>query len=302
MNRIHTVLVANRGEIAIRVIRACNELGIRTIAIYSKEDIFSLHRYKADEAYLLDEEKSPVDAYLDIETIVRIAKKHGADAIHPGYGFLSENINLAKRCKEEDLIFIGPNIEHLSMFGDKINARAQAVAAGLPVIPGSNGPVNNVEDVKAFAEHYGYPFIIKAILGGGGRGMRIVRTAASIEDSYHRAKSEALASFGDDQIYLERLLEYPKHIEVQIIGDQYGNTVHLYERDCSVQRRHQKVIEIAPSISLSDELRHEICNSAVKLMKAVGYISAGTVEFLVTPDQQFYFIEVNPRSQVEHTI
>jgi len=302
MKTIHTVLIANRGEIAIRIIRACNELGIRTIAIYSKEDIFSLHRYKADEAYLIGEDKSPVDAYLDIEGILRIAKNRGADAIHPGYGFLSENINLAIRCKEEGIVFIGPEIEHLSMFGDKINARAQAVAAGLPVIPGSNGPVQSLEDVKDFAERYGYPFIIKAILGGGGRGMRIVRTAASIEESYARAKSEAKASFGDDQIYLERLLECPKHIEVQIIGDQHGNIIHLYERDCSVQRRHQKVIEIAPSVSLPDELRHDICNAAVKLMKAVGYLSAGTVEFLVTPDNQFYFIEVNPRVQVEHTI
>ncbi|SDF65262.1 pyruvate carboxylase [Sporomusa acidovorans] len=302
MKKIKTVLVANRGEIAIRVIRACYELGIHTIAIYSKEDIFSLHRYKADEAYLVGENKSPVDAYLDIEGIIKIAKAHGADAIHPGYGFLSENINLAKRCKEEEIIFIGPTIEHLAMFGDKINARTQAVAAGLPVIPGSNGPVHSVEDVKAFAANYGYPFIIKAILGGGGRGMRIVRSAAAIEESYLRAKSEAKASFGDDQIYLERLLEFPKHIEVQILGDQQGNVIHLYERDCSVQRRHQKVIEIAPSISLSDELRHEICNAAVKLMKTVGYVSAGTVEFLVTPDQQYYFIEVNPRVQVEHTI
>lgn len=302
MKKIQTVLVANRGEIAIRVMRACNELGIRTIAIYSKQDIFSLHRYRADEAYLIGEDKSPVDAYLDIEAILRIAKSRGVDAIHPGYGFLSENINLAIRCKEEGITFIGPNIDHLAMFGDKINARAQAVTAGLPVIPGSNGPVNSVEDVKAFAERYGYPFIIKAILGGGGRGMRIVRSADSLEDSYLRAKSEAKASFGDDQIYLERLIENPKHIEVQILGDQHGNVIHLYERDCSVQRRHQKVIEIAPSISLPEKLRQEICAAAVKLMKAVGYISAGTVEFLVTPDQQFYFIEVNPRIQVEHTI
>jgi len=302
MKKIQTVLVANRGEIAIRVMRACNELGIRTIAIYSKEDIFSLHRYRADEAYLIGEDKSPVDAYLDIEAILRIAKSREVDAIHPGYGFLSENINLAIRCKEEGITFIGPTIEHLAMFGDKINARTQAIAAGLPVIPGSDGPVHSVEDVKDFAKRYGYPFIIKAILGGGGRGMRIVRSADSIEDSYLRAKSEAKAAFGDDQIYLERLIENPKHIEVQILGDHYGDVIHLYERDCSVQRRHQKVIEIAPSISLPQKFRQEICDAAVKLMAAVGYISAGTVEFLVTPDQKFYFIEVNPRIQVEHTI
>lgn len=302
MKKIQTVLVANRGEIAIRVMRACNELAIRTIAIYSKEDIFSLHRYRADEAYLIGETKGPVDAYLDIEDILRIAKNRGVDAIHPGYGFLAENINFAKRCQEEGILFIGPEIRHLAMFGDKINARAQAVAAGLPVIPGSDGPVSCLEEVKAFGERYGYPLIIKAILGGGGRGMRIVRTAAEVEEAYLLTKSEAKASFGDDQIYLERLLENPKHIEVQILGDQHGNIIHLYERDCSVQRRHQKVIEIAPSISITQELRHAICNAAVKLMKKVGYVNAGTVEFLVTPDQQFYFIEVNPRIQVEHTI
>ncbi|BBB92193.1 MAG TPA: pyruvate carboxylase [Methylomusa anaerophila] len=302
MKKIHTVLVANRGEIAIRVFRACNELGIRTIAIYSKEDIFSLHRYTADEAYLIGEGKGPIGAYLDIEGIMEIAKKRGVDAIHPGYGFLSENINLAKRCAEEGFIFIGPEMQHLQMFGDKINARKKAVEVGLPVIPGSDGPVTDIEEVKTFAAQHGFPFIIKAILGGGGRGMRIVRTAAALEESYHRAKSEAQSSFGNDEIYLEKLIEYPKHIEVQILGDKFGNIVHLFERDCSVQRRHQKVIEIAPSISLSNELRLSICNAAVKLMRHVGYISAGTVEFLVTSDQSFYFIEVNPRIQVEHTI
>ncbi len=302
MKKIQTVLVANRGEIAIRVMRACKELDIRTIAIYSKEDIFSLHRYRADEAYLLPEDKSPVDAYLDIESILKIAKDRCVDAIHPGYGFLSENINLAKHCKEQGLLFIGPEIEHLSMFGDKINARAQAVAAGLPVIPGSDGPVKSLEDVKAFAARFGYPFIIKAILGGGGRGMRIVRTPAALEESYWRAKSEAKACFGNEDIYLERLLEFPKHIEVQILADRYGNVVHLYERDCSVQRRHQKVIEIAPALTLPNDLRKAICDAAVKLMKRVGYVNAGTVEFLVTPDNKFYFIEVNPRIQVEHTI
>ncbi|WP_425057748.1 Pyruvate carboxylase [Sporomusa carbonis] len=302
MKRIKTVLVANRGEIAIRVVRACHELGIRTVAIYSKEDLFSLHRFKADEAYLVGEGKKPVEAYLDIEGILAIAKANKVDAIHPGYGFLSENKDFARRCQEEGFIFIGPSLAHLDMFGDKINARFQAEQAGLPVIPGSNGPVGSLEEVKAFAARYGYPFIIKAIMGGGGRGMRIVRNQATLADGYHRAKSEAKASFGNDEVYVEKLLERPKHIEVQILGDQYGNIVHLYERDCSVQRRHQKVVEIAPSLSLSPELRQEICNAAVKLMKNVGYISAGTVEFLVTPDGNYYFIEVNPRIQVEHTI
>ncbi|MDF2929380.1 MAG: cfiB, partial [Anaerospora sp.] len=302
MKNIGTILVANRGEIAIRVFRACHELGIRTVAIYSKEDKLSLHRYKADEAYLIGADKGPIEAYLDIEGILAIARKHGVDAIHPGYGFLSENSNLAKRCAEEGFRFIGPELEHLIMFGDKINARKQAALAGIPMIPGSDGPVFSLDDVRAFAGVYGYPIIIKATLGGGGRGMRIVRNAASLEESYYRAKSEAKAAFGNDEIYLEKLLENPKHIEVQILGDTYGNIVHLYERDCSVQRRHQKLVEVAPSISLPAELRSAICNSAVQLMKSVGYVSAGTVEFLVAPDNQFYFIEVNPRIQVEHTI
>jgi pyruvate carboxylase len=302
LNKIKTVLVANRGEIAIRVFRACNELGIRTVAIYSKEDIFSLHRYKADEAYLVGAGKKPTEAYLDLEDILVIAKEHGVDAIHPGYGFLSENSTLAKRCQEEGFIFIGPTPEHLHMFGDKINARKQAIAADIPVIPGSDGPVNNVAAVQAFADQFGYPIIIKASLGGGGRGMRIVRTPTSLAEAFQRAKSEALTSFGNDEVYVEKLLEHPKHIEVQVLGDTQGNLIHLYDRDCSVQRRHQKVVEIAPALALPEELRLEICATAVKLMKEVGYVSAGTVEFLVTPDHHYYFIEVNPRVQVEHTI
>ncbi|HMM22463.1 MAG TPA: pyruvate carboxylase [Selenomonadales bacterium] len=302
MNRIKTVLVANRGEIVIRVFRACNELGIRTVAIYSQEDVLSLHRYKADEAYLIGEGKGPVEAYLDIEGIIKIAKENNVDAIHPGYGFLSENANLAKRCAEEGLIFIGPELAHLTMFGDKINARAQAKAAGIPMIPGSDGPVSGLAEVERFAAEYGYPIIIKAVLGGGGRGMRIVHDPATLADAYQRACSEAKAAFGSDEVYLEKLLEHPKHIEVQVLGDQYGNIVHLYERDCSVQRRHQKLVEAAPAAALPDWLRLDICDAAVKLMKNVGYVNAGTVEFLVTPDNRFYFIEVNPRIQVEHTI
>ena len=301
IKRINKVLVANRGEIAIRVFRACTELNIRTVAIYSKEDTGSYHRFKADEAYLIGEGKKPIDAYLDIEGIIALAKKVDVDAIHPGYGFLSENIQFAKSCEEEGLIFIGPNSEHLSMFGDKVKAREQAVNAGLPVIPGSDGPVQTLDEVVEFGENHGYPIIIKASLGGGGRGMRIVRNEKSVKEAYERAKSEAKAAFGNNEIYVEKLIENPKHIEVQIIGDQHGNIVHLYERDCSVQRRHQKVVEVAPSLSLSEELRHEICDAAVRLMKNVNYINAGTVEFLVT-NNEFYFIEVNPRVQVEHTI
>jgi pyruvate carboxylase len=301
LNKIKKVLVANRGEIAIRVFRACTELNIRTVAIYSKEDLGSYHRYKADESYLIGEGKKPIDAYLDIEGIIELAKRVGVDAIHPGYGFLSENILFAKRCMEEGIIFIGPTSEHLHMFGDKVRAREQAVNAGLPVIPGSDGPVRSLEEVREFGDKHGYPIIIKAALGGGGRGMRIVRNAYSLQEGYDRAKSEAKAAFGSDEVYVEKLIEHPKHIEVQIIGDQYGNIVHLYERDCSIQRRHQKVVEVAPSLSLSPELRDEICEAAVSLMKNVNYINAGTVEFLVK-DNEFYFIEVNPRIQVEHTI
>ncbi|WP_025949704.1 pyruvate carboxylase [Geobacillus thermocatenulatus] len=299
--RIRKVLAANRGEIAIRVFRACTELDIRTVAIYSKEDAGSYHRYKADEAYLVGEGKKPIEAYLDIEGIIEIAKAHDVDAIHPGYGFLSENIQFAKRCREEGIIFIGPNEEHLDMFGDKVKARHAAMKAGIPVIPGSDGPVGGLEDVVRFAETHGYPIIIKAALGGGGRGMRIVRSKSEVKEAFERAKSEAKAAFGSDDVYVEKLVEKPKHIEVQILGDHEGNIVHLYERDCSVQRRHQKVVEVAPSVSLSDELRERICEAAVRLMRSVGYVNAGTVEFLVSGDE-FYFIEVNPRIQVEHTI
>ena len=302
MKKIKKVLVANRGEIAIRIFRACTELHIRTVAIYSKEDTGSYHRYKADEAYLVGEGKKPIDAYLDIDSIIEIAKRNDVDAIHPGYGFLSENIAFAKRCEQEGIIFIGPTSEHLKMFGDKVQARTQAIKAELPVIPGSDGPVNSYEEVEAFGKNYGFPFIIKASLGGGGRGMRIVRSLGELRESYDRAKSEAKSAFGNDEVYVEKFIENPKHIEVQIFGDKTGNVIHLYERDCSVQRRHQKVVEVAPSVSLSTDLREKICLAAVQLMKNVDYINAGTVEFLVTESGEFYFIEVNPRVQVEHTI
>ena len=301
MRKIKTVLVANRGEIAIRVFRACNELGIHTIAIFSKEDTLSLHRNKADEAYLVGRGKGPVEAYLDIEDIMRIAHEHNVDAIHPGYGFLSENAELAKRCAEEGFIFIGPRVEHLIMFGDKVNARAQAKLAEISMIPGSDGPISSVEEVRAFGETYGYPILIKAVNGGGGRGMRAVSSPEEVDTAYALAKSEALKAFGNDEIYLEKYLKDPKHIEVQILGDGHGEIIHLFERDCSVQRRHQKVVEMAPAVFVNPELRQRICDAAVKLMRNVDYISAGTVEFLVTGDD-FYFIEVNPRIQVEHTV
>ena len=302
MRKINTVLVANRGEIAIRVFRACKELGIRTIAIYSQEDTLSLHRTLADEAYVVGAGKSPTEAYLDIDDIVRIAKEHDVDAIHPGYGFLSENSHLAERCIQEGITFIGPSVQHLIMFGDKLNARKQAQLADIPMIPGSNGTVNSMEEVLEFGDKYGYPIIIKAVNGGGGRGMRVVHNREDAITAYDMAKSEAKKAFGNDDIYLEKYLLDPKHIEVQIIGDRQGNVMHLFERDCSVQRRHQKLVEIAPAFALPLEQRKAICECAVKLMKNVNYYSAGTVEFLATPDGKFYFIEVNPRIQVEHTV
>lgn len=301
MTVINKVLVANRGEIAIRVFRALTEMKIKTVAIYSREDSGSYHRYKADESYLVGAGKKPIDAYLDIEGIIAIAKECGADAIHPGYGFLSENLQFSQRCEQEGIIFIGPASRHLDMFGDKVKARTQAIAAGIPVIPGTDGPVASLAEVEQFADTYGYPVMIKAALGGGGRGMRLVESVEAVAEAYERAKSEAKAAFGSDEVYVEKAIIQPKHIEVQIIGDTHGNIVHLYERDCSIQRRHQKVVEIAPSISITEHLRHRICDAAVQLMKNVGYINAGTVEFLVAGDA-FYFIEVNPRVQVEHTI
>jgi len=301
VKKIDKILVANRGEIAIRIFRACTELKIQTVAIYSQEDSGSFHRYKADESYLVGKGKKPIDAYLDIEDIIRIAKDSNVDAIHPGYGFLSENVHFARRCEEEEIVFIGPTSQHLDMFGDKVKARTQAIAAGIPVIPGTDGPVESLEEVEEFSKTAGFPLMIKASLGGGGRGMRIVRSHEELASSYERAKSEAKAAFGSDEMYVEKFVEKPKHIEVQILGDSEGNVIHLYERDCSIQRRHQKVVEIAPSNSISNELRNEICDAAVKLMKNIDYINAGTVEFLVA-NNEYYFIEVNPRIQVEHTI
>lgn len=301
MRNINKLLVANRGEIAIRIFRAATELDIQTVAIYSNEDKGSLHRYKADESYLVGEDLGPADSYLNIERIIEVAKRAEVDAIHPGYGFLSENETFARRCKEEGIKFIGPRLEHLDMFGDKVKARETAIKADLPVIPGTDGPVETFDAAKSFAEEAGYPLMIKATSGGGGKGMRIVRNADELEDAFHRAKSEAEKSFGNSEVYIERYIDNPKHIEVQIIGDEHGNIVHLYERDCSVQRRHQKVVEVAPSVGLTEEMRERICDAAVDLSNKIDYVNAGTVEFLVS-GEEFFFIEVNPRVQVEHTI
>lgn len=301
MNKIKKVLIANRGEIAIRIGRACKELGINTVSIYSKEDIGTLHRQKTDESYLIGEDLGPIEAYLDIEGIIALAKEKSVDAIHPGYGFLSENETFARRCQEEGIIFIGPELRHLEMFGNKTRARETAISAGLPVIPGSEGIIQSLAEAEAFAAITGYPLMIKAVSGGGGKGMRIVHSASELAESYERAKSEAKSSFGDDRLYIEKYIANPKHIEVQILGDQHGNVIHLYERDCSIQRRHQKVVEVAPSFGLQPEMRQKLTDASLKLMQHVGYVNAGTVEFLVA-DDEFYFIEVNPRVQVEHTI
>jgi pyruvate carboxylase len=296
------ILVANRSEIAIRVFRACTELGIRTLGIFSKEDRTALHRYKADETYALDERLEPIKAYLDIPGIISIAKRHGADAIHPGYGFLSENAAFARACEEAGIVFIGPSPALLDMMGDKTAARKQAQQVGLPVVPGTDAPVAGPDAAVAIASKIGYPVILKASYGGGGRGMRVARTDAELREFFSQAEREATAAFGRGEIFLEKFIESPKHIEVQILADAHGHTVHLYERDCSVQRRHQKVVEIAPSPHLDDKLRATLCDEAVRLCQAVGYVNAGTVEFLVDKHGAHYFIEMNPRVQVEHTV
>ena len=301
MKQIKKLLIANRGEIATRIIRACKEIGITTVAIYSKEDISSLHRQRADESYLIGKDLCPIEAYLDIEGIIRLAKEHEIDAIHPGYGFLSENLTFAQRCEEEGIIFVGPEVRHLEMFGNKTRARETALDAGLPVIPGTDGAIKDLSEAEAFAEISGYPLMMKAVSGGGGKGMRIVNSPDELAEAYQRAKSEAKTSFGDDSLYVEKYIASPKHIEVQILGDHHGNVIHLYERDCSIQRRHQKVVEVAPSFNLSAEMRKKLTDASIQLMEHVGYVNAGTVEFLVAGDE-FFFIEVNPRIQVEHTI
>ena len=299
---IKKILIANRGEIAIRIIRACQELGIRTVAIYSKEDKYALFRTKADESYMIGESKGPVGAYLNIEEIISLAKKKGVDAIHPGYGFLSENADFVKNCEENGIKFIGPKSKMMEMMGDKISSKVIAKAANVPTIPGYDEPIRDPIEARDFAKKHGFPMILKASAGGGGRGMRIVRNESEFLNAFASAKSEALNAFGNDDMFMEKYLERPKHIEVQILGDEYGNIVHLYERDCSIQRRHQKVIEFAPALTLTEDQRAAICSDAVKISKVVNYQSAGTVEFLLDSEGKHYFIEMNPRIQVEHTV
>jgi len=303
LTRIRSLLVANRGEIAIRVMRAANELGIRTIAIYSQEDRFSLHRTKADEAYLVGRGKAPVDAYLDIEDILRIAVEAKADAIHPGYGFLSENPEFVEACNREGVIFVGPTPEIMRTLGNKVAARNLATSAGVPVMPATPPLPADIETSKKQAAVVGYPVMLKASWGGGGRGMRVIESDAQLTELLPVARREAKAGFGNDEVYLEKLVRKARHIEVQILGDTHGNLVHLFERDCTVQRRNQKVVERAPAAFLTDAQRKELCDYALQIGRAVKYRNAGTVEFLQDAETgKFYFIEVNPRIQVEHTV
>ena len=299
---IKKVLVANRGEIAIRVFRACHDMGIHTIAVYSKEDSCNLFRTKADESYVLDVNKSPLGAYLDINYIIDLAKRKNVDAIHPGYGFLSENAEFAKACEENGIIFIGPTSEILRTMGNKLNAKEMAIRCGVPVIPGSTAPLRDLDDAKQRAAQYAYPILLKAAAGGGGRGMRMVSSEEELGPALELVRSEALKAFGSDDIFMEKYLVNPLHIEVQILADQYGNIVHLFERNCSLQRRYQKVIEFTPAFTLPEETRRKLFEDAMKIAKAVNYVNAGTVEFLVDENGDYYFIEMNPRIQVEHTI
>lgn len=295
-------MVANRGEIAIRILRAASELQLRTVAVYTFEDRYSLHRYKADESYQIGPDDEPLKPYLDIEEILRVAKEHQVEAIHPGYGFLSENVRFARRCREEGIIFIGPDPEAMEKVGDKVVSKKLARELNIPLIEDSKESLDTVEIALKEAERIGFPIMVKAASGGGGRGMRVVRSADELSTEYHEARQEARTAFGDDTVFLEKFIDRPKHIEVQIFGDKHGNLIHLYERDCSVQRRFQKVVEIAPSLTLSSTTKEKLYEYALTLCRAADYSCAGTVEFLLDQEENIYFIEVNPRIQVEHTI
>ncbi len=297
------LLVANRSEIAIRVFRAATELGLRTVAIYAQEDRLSVHRFKADEAYLVGEGKGPVGAYLDIKGIVALAKEKGVDLIHPGYGFLSENGDFAKACEDAGITFVGPRPELLHLMGDKVAARALAKKVGVPTLPGTENPIDDRAEALRVAKEIGFPLIIKAAFGGGGRGMRVVTKPADLADLLDEARNEAGRAFGNSAVFLEKYIPRAKHIEVQVLGDRHGNVLHLHERDCSVQRRHQKVVEIAPSVGLDDRVRQQLCDAALKIGEGTRYDNAGTVEFLLDLDTNaWFFIEMNPRIQVEHTV
>ena len=300
---IRSILVANRSEISIRVMRAASEMGIRTVAIYSHEDRFALHRFKADESYLVGAGKKPIQAYLDIDDIIRIAKEAEVDAIHPGYGFLSENPDFAEACAKNRITFIGPKPSVMRLLGNKVAARELAQKSGIAVVPATGALPHDLAQAKKLAGKIGYPLMLKASWGGGGRGMRVIESAKGLTELLDGARREAKAAFGNDEMYLEKLVRHARHVEVQILGDSHGNLIHLYERDCSVQRRNQKVVERAPAPYLSEAQREALCQSALKLARAANYSHAGTVEFLMDADSsEFYFIEVNPRIQVEHTV
>lgn len=301
MKKIKKVLIANRGEIAVRIMRTCREMGIETVAVFSDADRTSKHVWYADEAYCIGGATS-AESYLKVENILRVAKKHGVDAIHPGYGFLSENSHFARRCEEEGIIFIGPSAKTMDLMGDKISARAEMIKAGVPVVPGNNEGIKDAQEAIKLANEIGYPVMLKAAMGGGGRGIRLVNSEDEVKEAYENAKSESLSSFGDDTIYIEKFIVEPHHIEFQILADTHGNTIHLFERECSIQRRNQKVIEEAPSPFLTPELREEMGKVAVKAAEAVGYVNAGTIEFLVDKYGKYYFLEMNTRLQVEHPI
>ena len=298
---IRKVLVANRGEIAIRVMRACYEMGIRSVAVFSTADRLSRHVAFANEAECIGGIQAD-DSYLNIDHIIEAAHKHHVDAIHPGYGFLSENAAFARRCAEEGFIFIGPRPETMELMGDKISARQQMIDAGVPVVPGTQEKLNSSAEALAVCREIGFPVMLKASMGGGGKGMRMVRHEDEVAEMFEAARSEAMASFGDDTVYVEKFLEEPHHIEFQILGDKFGNVIHLFDRECSVQRRHQKIVEESPSPFLDFNLRHEMGAKAVAASKVVGYEGAGTIEFLVDKNHKFYFLEMNTRLQVEHPI
>lgn len=303
MAEIRKLLVANRGEIAIRVFRSAHELGIRTVAIYSHEDRFAIHRLKADEAYQIGKPGEPIRSYLNIEAILALSREKGVDAIHPGYGFLSENAEFARACEAAGIAFVGPRAELLDKLGDKVAARRLAVEVGVPVLTGSDEPVLSGPEAHAIAEELGYPVIVKASMGGGGRGMRVVESAGELDAAIDQARREAGTAFGVPDVFLEKFIRKAKHIEVQLLGDRDGNIVHLHERDCSVQRRHQKIIEMAPAYNLDPAIKKAVCEAAVRIGRHVGYDNAGTVEFLIDDETgAFAFIEVNPRIQVEHTV
>ena len=294
------ILVANRGEIAMRIIRGCRELNIATAAIYSEADSSGIYVKKADESYLVG--PGPVKGFLDGKQIVEIAKRIGADAIHPGYGFLSENAKFARLCQTSGITFIGPSPETIDLMGSKVKARQIAQQAGVPIVPGTEGGVTSLEEALAFTHRINYPVMIKASAGGGGRGLRVVRSDQELRENMEVASREAQAAFGDGSIFIEKYIERPHHIEFQILGDKHGNIIHLGERDCSIQRRHQKLIEIAPSLVLTPKLRAQMGEAAIAIAKAVHYDNAGTVEFLLDHEGHFYFMEMNPRLQVEHTV